>query len=66
MGRCLAWDATVVDTLAASYIQASSTAAGSVAEGASERKDKKYSAISQTQIFVPHAVEILGLINQNV
>ena len=47
-GRSLAWDATVVDTLAASYIHASSTAAGSVAEGASDRKEVKYSAISQT------------------
>ena len=57
-GRCLAWDATVVDTLAASYIQASSTAAGSVAKVA------KYSAISQIHIFVPLAVETLGVINQ--
>ena len=47
-GRCLAWDSTVVDTFAASYIQDSSMADGSVAEGASERKDVKYSAISQT------------------
>ena len=47
-GRCLAWDATAVNTLAASYIHASSTAVGSVAEGASERKEAKYSAISQT------------------
>ena len=47
-GRCLACDATVIDTLAASYIHASSTAAGSVAEGASDRKEVKYSVISQT------------------
>ena len=40
-GRCLAWNATVVDTLAASYIDASSTAAGSVAEGAFDRKEVK-------------------------
>ena len=39
-------------------------AAGSVAEGASERKEAKYSAISQTHIFVPFADETLGLINQ--
>ena len=54
----------MVDILAASYIQASSTAAGSVAEGASERKDAKYSAISQTHIFVPFAVETLRVINE--
>ena len=64
VGRCLAWVATVVNALAASYIQASSTTAGSEAEGASECKEAKYSAISQTRIFVPLAVETLGVINQ--
>ena len=54
----------MVETLAASYIHASSTDAGSVAEGASECKEVKYSAISQTHTFVPLAVETLGVINQ--
>ena len=65
-GKCLAWDAMVVDTLAASYISASSTAADSVVEGASKRKEAKYAAISQSQlhIFISLAVEILGAISQ--
>ena len=54
----------MVDTLAGSYIHASGTAAGNVAGGTSERKEVKYSAISQTHTFVPLAGETVGLINQ--
>ena len=62
-GRCLAWDATVVDTLATSYLSASSTGGGSPAEAAADRKTAKYSALS-SHIFIPVAIETLGPINE--
>ena len=60
---CLTWDVTVANTLAATYLASVSTTAGSVAEGAASRKDKKYSAIAQPHVFVPLAIETLGPIN---
>src|SRR6218665_624259 len=62
-GRHLVWDATVVDTLAPSYVQASATMAGSAAEIATERKNSKYSELLSTHFFVPIALETLGPIN---
>src|SRR6218665_288544 len=62
-GRHLVWDATVVDTLAPSYVQASATMAGSAAEIATERKNSKYSELLNTHFFVPIALETLGPIN---
>ena len=44
-GRYLVWDATVVDTLASSYVQATAAMAGATAEIATERKNVKYSAL---------------------
>ena len=63
-GRCLAWDATVVDTLAMSYLSPSSTDIGSSAKAAAERKTAKYSDLSYSHIFIPVAVETLGPINE--
>ena len=63
-GRCLAWDATVVDTLAMSYLSTSSTDIGSAAKAAAVRKTAKYSALSASHIFIPVAVETLGQINE--
>ena len=62
-GKCLAWDVTVVDTLAPSYAQLSSISASRAAERAAENKVSKYSAILQTYDFVPVAIETLGPIN---
>ena len=59
----MAWDATVVDTLAMSYLSTSSTDVCSAAKAAAVRKTAKYSALSSTHIFIPVAVETLGLIN---
>ena len=59
-GRSLTWDATVVDTLAASYVDASAIAAGSASEAAATRKTAKYSSIAASHIFMPVAVETLG------
>jgi len=59
-GKCMAWDVTVVDTLAPSYAKISSISAGMAAERAAENKVSKYSAITQTHDFVPTAIETLG------
>ena len=59
-GRCLTWDATIVDTLAVSYVQIGSTASADAANTAAARKHAKYDTIPTAHIFVPVAVEILG------
>ena len=59
-GRCLAWDATIVDTLAASHLTGTSIQAGAAAEAASATKSRKYECLSNTHIFVPVAFETLG------
>ena len=60
----MAWDATVVDTLAKSYLYTSFTDVGSAAKAAAKRKTSKYSALSSCHIFIPVAVETLGPINE--
>ena len=59
----MACDAKVVDTLATSYLSASSTEGGSTAEAAAARKTAKYSALSSFNIFIPVAIETLSHIN---
>ena len=58
----LVWDATVTDTLAASYLPDTSLTAGTAAERASTRKAEKYSELS-SYLFTPLALETLGPIN---
>jgi hypothetical protein len=55
-----AWDVTVVDTLAASYVQQSAINAASAAEIAASRKEAKYSTLSHSYRFFPVAIETLG------
>ena len=62
-GRCLAWDATVVDTLAPSYVAVSAQVTGSAAQAAGERKVSKYAGLSASHLFVPIAIETFGPIN---
>jgi Reverse transcriptase (RNA-dependent DNA polymerase) len=62
-GRALLWDATVVNTVAASYIPATAAEAGGAAELAAKRKHVKYSELEKRYIFVPVAVETLGPLN---
>ena len=57
------WDATVTDTLAASYLSDTSVTARAAAERASTRKTEKYSELSSTNLFTPLALETLGHIN---
>src|SRR6218665_3056320 len=62
-GRNLVWDATVTDTLAASYLPDTSITAGAAAERASTRNTEKYCELSSTHLFTPLALETLGPIN---
>ena len=61
-GKCLTWDATVVDTLASSYVSVTAIRVGGAADAAAERKSLKYASITNTHIFLPVAIETLGLI----
>ena len=60
LGKALAWDATVVDTLAATYLAKTSTTQRAAAEAAEEKKRQKYAFLSDTFHFIPLAFETLG------
>ena len=59
-GKPLAWDITVVNTLADSYISADPLSQASVAEMAAERETLKYAILPTNIIFQPVAFETLG------
>ena len=59
-GKALAWDATVVDTLAETYLQKTSKTARAAAEMAEDKKREKYAFLSDTFHFVPLGFETLG------
>ena len=61
-GRSLAWDATVADTWASTYLPSMTHGAGAAAEAAAASKNRKYEDLSSTHIFVPVAIETLGSI----
>jgi len=56
----LTWDITVVSTLAASYLHASSLRAGATAELAASQKEAKYSCLPRSLLFQPIAFKTLG------
>ena len=58
--RCLVWDVTIVNTIAASYLTATSTEAGSAAELAASCKEVQYQDLTERYVFVPIAIESLG------
>ncbi|CAH2247862.1 jg12234 [Pararge aegeria aegeria] len=60
LGRSLVWDATCVDTLAASHIQATSSMVGAAATSAEQSKRRKYENLDSSFIFVAFGVETLG------
>jgi hypothetical protein len=62
-GKALIWDATVIDTLAPSYLQQTSRRAGAAAEVAEDRKNSKYQAFLNSHVFVPVAMETMGPMN---
>lgn len=60
-GRCLIWDVTCPDTLAASYLDKAVSGPGVVATEAETRKRHKYSTVDDSMyIFQPIAIETLG------
>ncbi len=63
-GKCLAWDATIPDTLAASHLPSTSSQSGAAARRATTIKVQKYDSLLNTYHFVPVAVETLGSLNK--
>jgi len=61
-GKSMAWDVTVVNTLAESYIRVSASPGGA-AEHATARKSSKYSSLPSSYIFQLLALKTLGHIN---
>ena len=59
-GKCMTWDVTVTDTLAESYLLATSSSAGGAAEGAANRKELKYQSLLNTHTFILLALETFG------
>ena len=60
---CKTWDVTVTDTLAESYLLATSSSAGGATEGTANRKELKYQSLTNTHTFMPLAFETFGPIN---
>jgi hypothetical protein len=63
-GRCLVWDFTCPDTLAASHLNHAVVSPGAVANDAECRKTAKYQSLSALYRFQPIAVETLGAVGQ--
>jgi len=62
-GKCVAWDVTVTDTLAKSFLHATTLSAGGAAELAATRKSDKYRDLPSMYQFVPIAIETFGPMN---
>ena len=63
-GKCLAWDATVPDTLAQSHLAGTCLVAGAAAERASVLKHDKYQELKRSYKFCAIAIETMGPINE--
>jgi len=61
-GKAMAWEVTVVNTLAKSYLTLSASPGGA-AEHAAARKSAKYSSLPPSHTFQPLALETLRPIN---
>ena len=61
-GKCLAWDATCVDTFAPSYLPSAATDVGLVADRAEEKKIKKYANLQRELCFSPIAFDTMGVV----
>ena len=59
-GRCLTWNVTVPDTVAASHINRTCQFASSAAEQAAVNKHRKYVQLMHSHDFVAVAVETFG------
>ena len=60
-GRCLVWDFTCPDTLAASHLNRVVLGSGVVVNDAESRKSTKYLSLSALYRFIPIAIETLGV-----
>ena len=57
----MAWDVTLPDTYAQSHLDSTSLKAGTIADNAAiAKKTKKYTDITNTDIFIPVAIEMDG------
>ena len=63
-GKLLAWDVTISDTFANSYIGETSTRATAAADRAAKNKTTKYTDLAKTHYFVPIAIETGGAWNE--
>ena len=59
-GKCLVWDATVVDNMAISYIDQASKRSGEAAARAEREKSDLYQELKKEYMFVPVAIETMG------
>ena len=64
-GKLLVWDATCLDTFAASHRETAVREPGAVAAAAEHCKRSKYCNLDATHHFVPIAVETLGVLVQD-
>ena len=64
-GRCLIWDSTCVDTYAGYIIHKSAAQAGAAAQGAENRKQRRYAELGRRFKFQPIAVETSGPLGQS-
>ena len=62
--EALAWDVTIPDTFANSYIGETSTRATAAADRAAENKTTKYTDLAKTHHFVAIAIETGGAWNE--
>ena len=63
-GRCLVWDFTCPDTLAASHLNRAVLGPSTVANDAESRKSTKYRSLSAMYSFSPVAVESSGALGE--
>jgi hypothetical protein len=61
-GKCVAWDFTCPDTLAASHVNRAVTGLGEVANEAERKNTEKYAELATRYQFIPIVIETLGLI----
>ena len=63
-GKPVAWDITVPDTYANSYIADTATTASAAANRAADNKTAKYQELAKTHQFAPMAIETGGAWNE--
>ena len=61
-GKCLAWDATCVDTFSTTSVVDAAVAPGSAAAAAETRKRERYRALTDRYLFEPVFVETTGVL----